>query len=81
MKADISTRDRRVHVELMYPDLPESDNAVQVDVCAVRVVEPIRVHFCFERNSWVISREICRGETSDWVEVALLPASFVSEAP
>lgn len=74
MSAEVVHRPDCVNVELWYPRSTKPPHAVEVDLVDVRAADPIRITFDFERNGWLISREVEEGDGFHWVEAAFVRA-------
>lgn len=61
-------------VELWYPDMNNSDAAVDVALMHVRAARDIRISYDFERDGWVIRAQDEEIEDAPWVEKAFIPA-------
>ena len=74
-QAEIAVCDNILDVCLMYPTQNEI-NMIELDVCAVRVTNPVRITYDFERNGWSILQQTSFDEDigeSQWSEKAFLP--------
>lgn len=71
--------DRLIVADLWYPrsDAPECIKTISVGLVDVRAADSFRIHYDFDRDGYVLTREKCGpdGECSDeWAEIGFVPA-------
>lgn len=74
---DIDESNSRLHVDLSYPRLEDSElKEIQIGLCCVRAADDIRISYDFNRDGWVIKQETGQDEegNTEWKEVAFCRA-------
>jgi hypothetical protein len=78
---DTVTYTEPMHVELAYPRIEGNPDAIIVSLSDVRAADDLTIKYDFERDGWVISRDILdqlddlqASEITEHIEVAFVPA-------